>query len=30
MSPASKNSFGTRDTLPVDGKSYEIFQFERA
>jgi aconitate hydratase len=26
MSPASKNSFGTRDTLQVDGKSYEIFR----
>src|ERR1700719_824979 len=26
MAPASKNSFGTRDTLPVDGKSYEIFR----
>jgi aconitate hydratase len=26
MSPASKNSFGTRDTLTVDGKSYEIFR----
>ena len=26
MSPASKNSFGTRDTLQVDGKSYEIFK----
>ena len=26
MSPASKNSFGTRDTLLVDGKSYEIFR----
>jgi len=26
MSPASNNSFGTRDTLPVDGKSYEIFR----
>src|SRR5580658_11156337 len=26
MSPASKNSFGTRDTLVVDGKSYEIFR----
>jgi aconitate hydratase len=26
MSPASKNSFGTRGTLQVDGKSYEIFQ----
>ena len=25
MAPASKNSFGTRDTLAVDGKSYEIF-----
>src|ERR1700676_3802615 len=25
MSPASKNSFGTRETLLVDGKSYEIF-----
>ena len=25
MSPASKNSFGTRETLQVDGKSYEIF-----
>jgi aconitate hydratase A / 2-methylisocitrate dehydratase len=25
MAPASKNSFGTRDTLNVDGKSYEIF-----
>src|SRR5258708_18957304 len=26
MSPASKNSFGTRGTLQVDGKAYEIFQ----
>jgi aconitate hydratase len=26
MSPASKNSFGTRETLQVDGKPYEIFQ----
>ena len=26
MAPASKNSFGTRDTLQVDGKSYEIFR----
>jgi aconitate hydratase len=26
MSPASKNSFGTLDTLQVDGKSYEIFR----
>jgi aconitate hydratase len=26
MAPASKNSFGTRDTLPVDGKPYEIFR----
>ena len=26
MAPASKNSFGTRDTLSVDGKSYEIFR----
>jgi aconitate hydratase len=26
MSPASKNSFGTRGTLQVDGKTYEIFQ----
>jgi aconitate hydratase A / 2-methylisocitrate dehydratase len=26
MSPASKNSFGARDTLPVDGKNYEIFR----
>ena len=26
MSPASKNSFGTRGTLSVDGKNYEIFQ----
>src|SRR4029077_10046543 len=26
MSPASKNSFGTRDTLQVDGKSYDIFR----
>jgi aconitate hydratase len=25
MSPASKNSFGIRETLSVDGKSYEIF-----
>jgi aconitate hydratase len=25
MAPVSKNSFGTRETLPVDGKSYEIF-----
>jgi aconitate hydratase len=25
MAPASKNSFGTRNTLQVDGKSYEIF-----
>ena len=26
MSPASKNSFGTRETLQVDGKTYEIFR----
>jgi len=26
MAPASKNSFGTRDTIQVDGKSYEIFR----
>ncbi len=26
MAPASKNSFGTQETLKVDGKSYEIFQ----
>ncbi|MBZ5661151.1 MAG: aconitate hydratase AcnA [Acidobacteriia bacterium] len=26
MSPVSKNSFGTRGTLSVDGKNYEIFQ----
>ena len=26
MAPLSKNSFGTRDTLTVDGKSYEIFR----
>jgi aconitate hydratase A / 2-methylisocitrate dehydratase len=26
MAPASKNSFGTRDTLQVDGKPYEIFR----
>jgi aconitate hydratase len=26
MSPASKNSFGTRETLRVDGKGYEIFR----
>src|ERR1700689_891941 len=26
MAPSSKNSFGTRDTLAVDGKSYEIFR----
>jgi aconitate hydratase A / 2-methylisocitrate dehydratase len=26
MAPASKNSFGTRDMLQVDGKSYEIFR----
>src|ERR1700675_4152426 len=26
MSPASKNSFGTRDTIQVEGKSYEIFR----
>src|ERR1700693_1987598 len=26
MAPVSKNSFGTRDTLQVDGKSYEIFR----
>ncbi len=26
MSPVSKNSFGTRETLQVDGKSYEIFR----
>jgi aconitate hydratase len=26
MSPVSKNSFGTRDSLQVDGKSYEIFR----
>src|SRR5579872_130398 len=25
MSSASKNSFGTRETLQVDGKPYEIF-----
>src|SRR5579863_2736166 len=25
MAPASKNSFGTRNTIQVDGKSYEIF-----
>jgi aconitate hydratase len=25
MAPVSKNSFGTRETLSVDGKSYEIF-----
>src|SRR5580693_607798 len=25
MSPASKNSFGTRETLQVDGKPYKIF-----
>ena len=30
MSPASKNSFGTRGTLQVDGKNYEIFQIKRA
>jgi len=28
MAPASKNSFGTRDTLKVDGKAYEIFHLE--
>src|ERR1700690_4527475 len=26
MAPASKNSFGTLETLQVDGKSYEIFR----
>jgi aconitate hydratase len=26
MSPVSKNSFGTRETLQVDGKPYEIFR----
>ena len=26
MSPASKNSFGARETLQVDGKGYEIFR----
>src|SRR5579862_2929342 len=26
MSPTSKNSFGTRETLQVEGKGYEIFQ----
>jgi aconitate hydratase len=26
MPPVSKNSFSTRDTLSVDGKSYEIFR----
>jgi len=26
MAAASQNSFGTRDTLQVDGKSYEIFR----
>ena len=26
MAPASKNSFGTRGTLQVDGKSYDIFE----
>ena len=26
MSSASKNSFGTRETLTVDGKPYEIFR----
>ncbi len=26
MAPASKNSFGTQETLKVDGKSYEIFR----
>src|ERR1700682_4592943 len=26
MSPASKNSFGTRETLQVDGEGYEIFR----
>src|ERR1700736_1002541 len=26
MSPASKNSFGTREMLQVDGKGYEIFR----
>ena len=26
MASVSKNSFGTRDTLQVDGKSYEIFR----
>src|SRR5260370_11663468 len=25
MAPVSKNSFCTRETLPVDGKNYEIF-----
>jgi aconitate hydratase len=26
MAPVSKNSFGTRETLQVDGQSYEIFR----
>jgi aconitate hydratase A / 2-methylisocitrate dehydratase len=26
MAPVSRNSFGTRDTLSVDGKPYEIFR----
>src|SRR5450631_1710297 len=28
MAPASKNSFGTQETLKVDGKSYEIFRLD--
>ena len=28
MSPASKNSFGIRETLQVDGKPYEIFSLK--
>jgi aconitate hydratase len=28
MSPASKNSFGTRDALQVDGKGYDIFRID--
>ena len=26
MAPVSRNSFGTRDTLSVEGKAYEIFR----
>jgi aconitate hydratase len=28
MSPASKNSFGSRDTLTVGGRSYEIYRLD--